>query len=83
MNWDTLHQAEIEAGLHDTANHSIRVKWVAALRDSVAHRCPLNNLGQPVVSDIDILVASLEERCAALEKILAIAKPKTGDNIQP
>lgn len=83
MNWDTLHQAEMEAGLHDTTNHLVRVKWVAALRDAVSHRCPKNKLGQPVVSDIDILVASLDERSAALEKILAIAKPKTGDNVTP
>lgn len=73
---------EIEAGLRlaeypDLSNQSwepipnpMRVKWVNKLRDIVARRMPKNKMGWPVVSDVDLLLATDSEREEALNWIL-------------
>ena len=65
-----LREAEIALGLHDTDNLELRVKWINALRMVVSRRCPKNNSGTPIVSDIDLLNASEEERCEALVRAI-------------
>jgi hypothetical protein len=84
--WDTIpdyvndlnaiHDAKETLGINDRNNLDIRVKWVGALRDVVSRRCPLNKLGTPVVSDLDILCASAEEHAEALLKTLKKWKTK-------
>lgn len=65
-----LREAEIALGLHDTDNLELRVKWINSLRMVVSRRCPKNNSGTPIVSDIDLLNASEEERCEALVRAI-------------
>lgn len=64
---NALHAAEQRLGLHDRANVALRVKWVSALHDLMALQpdCPVNNVGSPVVPDIDKLLAPITIRCAA------------------
>lgn len=63
----TLSEAERRLGLHDRANVSLRVKWVNFLHDILAAQpdCPVNKVGNPLVSDIDKLLAPVEIRCLA------------------
>jgi len=65
----TPRQREILEGLHDRDNLELRVKWVGILRAIVARRCPVNKVGSPIVSDIDIILASDDEREEALNKL--------------
>jgi len=67
---NAIHDAKETLGINDRNNLDIRVKWVGALRDVVSRRCPLNKLGTPVVSDLDILCASAEEHAEALLRTL-------------
>ena len=67
-----LREAEIALGIHDTDNLELRVKWINALRMVVSRRCPKNNSGSPMVSDIDLLTASEGERCEALVRALKL-----------
>ncbi len=76
MNWDILHEAEKNLGLHDRINFELRGKWAMALRAAVAPRCPLNKVGTPVVSDVDILLATLSERVQALHAVTPKTRPK-------
>ena len=69
-SFQALRQAGIKLGLHDTDNLELRVKWINALRMVVSRRCPKNNSGTPIVSDIDLLNASEEERCEALVRAI-------------
>lgn len=69
MNWEKLTQAEAAIGLHDKANLDLRIEWVSQVRLAVAHKCPRNKLGQPLVSDIDVALASLAERTQALQAL--------------
>lgn len=68
MNWDSLILAEKELGIYNRENVSIRVKWINILRSIVAQKCPKNKMGSPLISDVDLLTASLEERSTALQK---------------
>ena len=63
--------AEADAGLHDRSNHAVRVKWINALRKIVGERSPKNLSGVPLVSDVDLLLASDVERWQALSAIKA------------
>ena len=65
-----LREAEIKFGLHNTDNLELRVKWINSFRMVVSRRCPKNNSGTPIVSDIDLLNASEEERCEALVRAI-------------
>lgn len=61
--------AEQGVGLLDKNNLQLRVRWVNALRAIVGSSMPKNKSGCPLVSDIDLILASDEDRFAALEKI--------------
>lgn len=61
--------AEQALGLLDKNNLQLRVRWVNALRTIVGSSMPKNKSGCPLVSDIDLILASDEDRFAALEKI--------------
>ena len=56
-------------GLLDRTNTALRVRWVNALRTIVGAEMPKNKSGVSLVSDIDLILASDEQRLAALEKI--------------
>jgi hypothetical protein len=61
--------AEQGVGLLDRTNLQLRVRWVNALRVIVGSSMPKNKSGCPMVSDIDLILSSDEERFAALKKI--------------
>ena len=65
----TIREQEEAAGLLDKANIALRVKWVNALRAIVGSTMPKNKSGVSLVSDIDLILASDEQRLMALEKI--------------
>lgn len=56
-------------GLLDKTNTALRVRWVNALRTIVGAEMPKNKSGVSLVSDIDLILASDDQRLAALEKI--------------
>jgi hypothetical protein len=66
---NTIRPKEEAAGLLDKANIALRVKWVNALRAIVGLTMPKNKSGVSLVSDIDLILASDEQRLQALEKI--------------
>jgi len=66
---NTIRPKEEAAGLLDKANIALRVKWVNALRTIVGSTMPKNKSGVSLVSDIDLILASDEQRLMALEKI--------------
>ena len=68
-NKSDIQIAEQGVGLLDRNNLQLRVKWVNALRTIVGSSMPKNKSGCPLVSDIDRILASDEDRFAALEKI--------------
>jgi hypothetical protein len=61
--------AEENIGLLYKDNLALRVKWVNALRAIVGKDAPRNKSGVALISDIDLILASDEQRLAALEKI--------------
>jgi hypothetical protein len=77
MNWELLQHAEKMIGLHDRANVELRGNWAMALRKAVAPRCPVNKVGTPVVSDVDILLATLSERTQALQEVTKLQQKKS------
>jgi len=68
-NKSDIQIAEQGVGLLDRNNLQLRVRWVNALRVIVGSSMPKNKSGCPLVSDIDLILASDEDRFAALEKI--------------
>jgi hypothetical protein len=68
-NKSDIQIAEQGVGLLDKNNLQLRVRWVNALRAIVGSSMPKNKSGCPLVSDIDLILASDEDRFAALEKI--------------
>lgn len=69
---DVLALAEATAGLHDRQNLELRIRWANTLRDIVAPGCPTNRVGQHVVADIDILLATPRQRAMALASALKL-----------
>jgi len=63
-----MRSLERKLGLDDRTSLDLRVKWVNALRDIVARRIPKNRSGTSLVSDIDLMFATLGERAEALLK---------------
>jgi hypothetical protein len=63
--------AEDDAGLNDRSNSELRVKWINTLRKIVGERVPKNASGVPLVSDVDLLLATEAERWRALDAIKA------------
>lgn len=64
----SLLDSEFYAQLRDRDNLSLRTYWINALRDIVGRRCPKNKMGAPIVSDVDILLASAAEFAEAQTK---------------
>jgi hypothetical protein len=75
-NHDATYRTEKHIGLHDRNNLDLRVKWVGILRDLVAPFCPLNKVGSPVISDLDILTADAKIKAMALVKLTQKKKKK-------
>ncbi len=75
-DFNAIYGAEKQLGLHDRNNLELRVKWVGILRDLVAPFCPLNKVGTPVVSDLDILTADVKIKAMALVKLTQKKKKK-------
>ena len=65
----TIRDLETKAGLLDRDNLDKRVKWVNSLRNIVGLKLPKNKSGAALVSDVDLILASDEDRLAALEKL--------------
>lgn len=65
----TIREQEEAIGLLFKSNVALRVKWVNALRTIVGATMPKNKSGVSLVSDIDLILASDEQRQAALDKI--------------
>ena len=74
----SLREAEIASGIYCRKNSKARVRWVNALHRIVARRCPTNAAGSKVVSDVDVLLASEDERLEALEHLLTLQKKDLG-----
>ena len=68
-NKSDIQIAEQGVGLLDKNNLQLRVRWVNALRTIVGSSMPKNKSGCPLVSDIDLILASDKDRFSALEKI--------------
>lgn len=71
---NAMHDAEKYVGIHDRNNLQLRVKWVNNLRKVVAVDCPKNNIGAPIVSDIDLINATAAQRAEAFLKTLGLWK---------
>ena len=73
-----LASAEWNIGLHDRSNHETRVKWANNLHEVTAMRphCPVNNVGTPVVSDIDVLLLTPFYRAVAFALTVGIITKK-------
>jgi len=67
-DFNLIYSLEAHLGLHDPENLKDRVRWVTFLHAIVGRRCPLNNSGFPVVSDIEKMFARKSERCEAILK---------------
>ena len=71
MALHNVREQEEALGLLDRTNTALRVKWVNALRAIVGAEMPKNKSGVSLVSDIDLILASDDQRLMALEKIKA------------
>ena len=68
---ELLAWAEMVVGLHERSNIALRVAWINAVRDEVAPGCPKNKVGAPLVSDVDVMLATNQQRATGLAKALA------------
>ena len=68
---DDVYKWEAEAGIHDRSQLALRVKWVGALREIVGKTVPTNKVGAPLISDVDLLCATAEQRLEAYRKVVA------------
>lgn len=73
QTWEELIEEEKKLGIHNRAMSKLRVMWVNTLRDMVSQSPEIerNKSGSPMVSDIDVVLASLDHRIAALKKVQA------------
>jgi len=55
-------------------DQSQKVKYLNALRDIVAEKCPKNKVGVSLVSDFDLITAEADEHVRALVKAITIKK---------
>lgn len=83
---NSLYQREIASGLRlenppdlsateyvpctDSALLLKKIEWVNALRAVVSRRMPRNKCGVPIISDVDLLLATESEREEALEVLM-------------
>ena len=78
-NCDIRRQLE-ELGLTDRDNRAIRVRWVNTLRKIVDRRMPVNNMGSPMTTDVDVLLATYAEHIEALETLYGKQNDNTKAN---
>lgn len=71
MDWNQLIEAEQSIGLDHPENLPLRIRWINKLRDIVCKRMPKNKAGNPIISDVDVMRATLEERIEALRVLTA------------
>jgi hypothetical protein len=65
----SIRQQQEELGLTDRNNHALRVRWVNALRKLVDKRMPVNKMGSPMTTDVDVLLATEEEHLEVLNTL--------------
>lgn len=65
----SIRQRQEELGLMDRNNHALRVRWVNSLRKLVDKRMPLNKMGSPLTTDVDVLLATEEEHLEVLNTL--------------
>lgn len=61
-------------GLEDRNNLDLRVRWINNLRDVVSRKCPINKVGAPLVSDVDMTLATCPELAEAVLRTLKLWK---------
>ena len=81
-NCDIRRQLE-ELGLTDRSNHAIRVRWVNTLRKIVDRRMPVNKMGSPMTTDVDVLLATHAEHIEALETLYGKQNDRKNDSTEP
>ena len=81
-NCDIRRQLE-ELGLTDRSNHAIRVRWVNTLRKIVDRRMPVNKMGSPMTTDVDVLLATYAEHIEALETLYGKQNDRKNDSTEP
>ena len=69
-----------DLGLTDRSNHALRVRWVNTLRKIVDRRMPVNNMGSPMTTDVDVLLATYAEHIEALETLYGKQNDNTKAN---
>lgn len=65
----SIRQMQEELGLMDRNNLAIRVRWANALRKLIDKRMPVNKMGSPTTSDVDVLLATEEEHLEVLNTL--------------
>ena len=65
----SIRQRQEELGLMDRNNHALRVRWVNSLRKLVDKRMPVNKMGSPMTTDVDVLLATEEEHLEVLNTL--------------
>lgn len=65
----SIRQMQEDLGLTDHNNHEIRVRWVNTLRKIVDRRTPVNKMGSPMTTDVDVLLATEDEHLEALDTL--------------
>lgn len=65
----SIRRQQEELGLMDRNNHALRVRWVNSLRKLVDKRMPLNKMGSPLTTDVDVLLATEEEHLEVLNTL--------------
>lgn len=65
----SIRQRQEELGLMDRNNHALRVRWVNSLRKLVDKRMPVNKMGSPLTTDVDVLLATEEEHLEVLNTL--------------
>ena len=65
----SIRQRQEELGLTDRNNHALRVRWVNSLRKLVDKRMPVNKMGSPMTTDVDVLLATEEEHLEVLNTL--------------
>ena len=68
--WASVHADITIHGIADNANVATRVKFINALREIVGRRAPRNAMGTPLVSDVDLMCAGLDEWREAVDKAI-------------
>ena len=58
---DNCYTVAKKIGLHDKDKFALRVKWINNLRKIVDRRMPLNKMGSPMTTDVDLMTANSEE----------------------